>query len=337
MLDTPVRKEVLKMSNQTMNSRNKKSILFVIFLIIALLLPTFIAFNSYSNDSNFNDKTDGTQFHRDLGVSYMKDGKPDKAIKEFEKAMELSYKEGYNKGKEDSINQATKKVYLKYIILSVLSGLYFSAIILIILLWADISSQAKSFRSGFKISGQVKRINTKLSSELYDKAIEIIKSKEKLRDAINKENDLELNGIASSILPRLDELVRQALLLIERMQILSDYIKDIDSSKLQDSIRDCEEKFRTEKDQEAKDALEYQLTQTKNKQNNYNKAKARIRTFDAVLKGISSRIDATSLDLMSLPSVLMKKQEFFERVSAELDEEIGLTKKATETVMEEAI
>ena len=111
----------------------------------------------------------------------------------------------------------------------------------------------------------------------------------------------------------------------------------MDPSKLEREQCDCEEKLQTETDQETKSALVYHLKQIKNKQENYAKAQARIRTYEAVLKGISARIDATSLDLLSLPSVLIRKQEFFERVSVELDEEIDLTKNATESVMKESI
>jgi hypothetical protein len=123
-------------------------------------------------------------------------------------------------------------------------------------------------------------------------------------------------------------------LLLELRQNLSHYIKDIDPAKLDIAQRSCEETLRKETDQEAKRALEYQLEQMKNKRTNYSKANAKIRTCDAVLSGIAARIDATSLDLMSLPSVLIKKQEFFDRVSTELDEEISLTRDAAETVME---
>jgi hypothetical protein len=69
---------------------------------------------------------------------------------------------------------------------------------------------------------------------------------------------------------------------------------------------------------------------------NYEKARAKVRTCEAVLNGIKSRIDATSMALISLPSILIKKQEFFERISNELDEEISLSKDAAESVMEES-
>ncbi len=79
------------------------------------------------------------------------------------------------------------------------------------------------------------------------------------------------------------------------------------------------------------------MKQIKNKQDNYFKAKAKIRTCDAVLRGINAKIDATLLDLLSLPSILIKKQEFFEKVSAELDEEIKITRDAADAVVEETI
>ena len=134
----------------------------------------------------------------------------------------------------------------------------------------------------------------------------------------------------------LDDLTKQAYLLLDLRQNLSDYIKDLKPAKLEMAQRECEEKLKTETDEEAKQGLQYQLRQIKNQQTNYSKAMAKIRTCDAVLGGISARIDATSMDLMSLPSVLIKKQEFFERVSTELEEEISLTRDATETVMEES-
>ena len=261
---------------------------------------------------------------------------PEKAIKEFDKAIEISYNEGLNKGKEESSESTTTKIYLRYVIISIVAGLYFAAIFVAILWWSDISSQTKSIRKALKINGFIKGINIKLDPELRERALYIAKSKEKLRETINQENDPELNGVASNVLPRLDELTRQAVLLLEKQQILTDYTKDIDPTKFDDDLRECEREIIKEIDQEAKDALSYQMTQIKNKQNNYMKAKARIRTCDAILKGISARIDSTSLDLMSLPSILIKKQEFLQRVSVELDEEIGLAKKATETLMEEA-
>jgi hypothetical protein len=111
---------------------------------------------------------------------------------------------------------------------------------------------------------------------------------------------------------------------------------DIDPAKLETVKTECEEKLKSEIDEEVRRALQYQLKQVQNKQVNYSKAQARIRTCDAVLSGIAARIDATSLDLMSLPSVLIRKQEFFEKVSTELDEEINLSRDAAETVMEES-
>ena len=134
----------------------------------------------------------------------------------------------------------------------------------------------------------------------------------------------------------MEELTRQASLFLELRQNLSDYIKDINPAKLDVEYRKCEERLRKETDDEAKQALEYELKQIKNKRANYSNAAAKIRTCDAVLSGISARIDATSLDLMSLPSVLLRKQEFFEKVSSELDAEISLTRDAAETVMEES-
>ena len=275
--------------------------------------------------------------HKKQAISYSKDGITDKSIKEFEKAIQISYNEGYEKGKAESEKQKSAKVYVKYIILSIAVGLYLSAVFMAILWWSDISSQVSSIRRTLKINGFIGGIKVKLSPELRKQAIDIAKSEDKLRKAIKQENDPSLTDTASGVLPRLDELVRQALLLLELKQNLTDYIKDIDPSKLEREQFDCEEKIRTETDQEAKGALEYHLKQVKNKRENYVKAKARIRTCDAVLNGISARIDATSLDMLSLPSILIRKQEFFERVSAELDEEIDLTKNATESVMEESV
>jgi hypothetical protein len=315
------------MSNQAPNKR-KLSTLSVIFLITALLLPSAIIYTAYSSDSN-------AKSYRDRCANYIRNGMTDEAIKELEKVVEFSYNEGYDKGKKDTTRQITTKVYIRYMILSVVAGLYFAAVFVAILWWSDISSHTMSIRKVFRIRGIIKRIGTKLNPEMRNRALEIINSKEKLQDAIKQENDAELNGLASNVLPRLDELVRQALLLLERQQILSDYIKDMDPTKLENDLRECEQKIKAEKDQEAKTALEYQLTQVKNKQDHYSKAKARIRTSDAVLKGIAARIDATSLDLMSLPSILIRKQEFFERISVELDEEIDLTTKAAETLMED--
>jgi len=306
-----------------------RSFIYIILTLFILILSSFL--NVYA------DKSGNAKYHRDQGINYINNGMVNEAIKEFEKSSEASYKNGYNAGKADAERQKTGKIYTKYIILSILTGLYFSAIFIVLLWWADISSQSKAIKRWFKVKGLVRKISIKLKPELFDYALKISKSKEKLREAIKNENDIELNGIASSVLPRLDDLVRQAFLVIERQQLLSDYIEEINQSKLENEIYECEEKIKDEKDQEAKEALQYNLAQLKNKHSNYSKVKARLRTSDAILKGISARIDATSLDLLSLPSILIKKQEFFERISAELEAEIGVTKKVSEILIEETI
>jgi len=321
------------MSNQPFSNRQKKSVLIIISFIALLFLPTI--YTAYPSESD--SSRDSAKLHRDRGVEYIQNGNTKEAVEEFDKAIKSSHNEGYIKGKEEGSENQSAKIYVKYVVLSIVAGLYFAAIFVAILWWSDISTQTKSIRRKFRIKEIVKGIKVKLSPELSERAIAIARSKEKLRDAIKQEDDLELNGLASNVLPRLDELVKQAMLLLERQQILTDYMKDIDIKKLEDEIWECEQKLKKEDDQEANDALTYQMTQTKNKQENYHKARAKIRTSEAILKGIAARIDATSLDLMSLPSVLMKKQEFLERISVELDEEIIITKKATESLVEEEI
>lgn len=301
---------------------------------MVIIITVFLYLNANISTAQGEDRP-AADTYKKLAISHAKNGMVDDAIKEYEKAVEISYNEGYEKGKSEAIKQKSTKIYAKYVILSIVAGLYLSAVFIAILWWSEISSQVSSFRRMLRIKGFVRGIKVRLNPDLREQAIRIARSEEKLRKAIKQEDDPGLSDIASSILPRLDELVRQAMLLLELQQNLSEYIKDMDPSKLEREQYDCEEKLKSETDQETKGALGYHLKQIKNKRENYSKAKARIRTCDAVLKGISARIDATSLDLLSLPSVLIRKQEFFERISTDLDEEIDLTKSATESVMEE--
>lgn len=274
--------------------------------------------------------------HRDLGFAYAKKGEFSKALDEFDKAMKIEYNKGYERGSKDVLRKQGFRLYGRYVFLSIVIGLLIAAIIVSIFSLPELTDRYKSFQKNSRVKTFIKSIGIKLSPDMRDRAIEIAQSKEKLRDAIGRETDSSLREAALAILPRLDDLTRQAALFIELRQNLSDYIKDIDPIKLETARRECEEKLRKETDAEAKGALEYQLKQINNKRINYSRAGAKVRTCDAVLSGILARIDATSLDLMSLPSVMLKKQEFFERTSAELDEEINLTRNAAETVMEES-
>ena len=318
----------------------------------AIFIPTVLLICTYAQEAmaqetelddeilrykaTVRENPDDAEAHRNLGSAYAKNGMLDKAVDEFDKAMKLEYRKGYERGKEDTIRKESVKIYGKYLVLSIVIGLLISAVIVSILSWAEMADRFKDVRKNARVRAFMKNINAGLASDLRDCAIEIARRKEKLRDAISRETDPNLREAASGVLPRLDDLTRQASLLLELQQNLSDYIKDVDPAKLEIAQHDCEEKLRKETDQEAKRALEYQLEQIKNKRTNYSKAEAKIRTCDAVLKGIAARIDATALDLMSLPSVLIKKQEFFEKVSTELDEEISLTRDAAEAVMEES-
>jgi len=247
-----------------------------------------------------------------------------------EKATE--YKRGYEDGRRD----AERRIYGRSLALSIVAGLFIAAVIVCILLWSEMSDRIDDMRKSARVRAFVKNINVHLSPELRHQAMEIAQRKEKLRSAIGRESDESLKEAALSVLPKLDDLAEQAALLLGLRQNLSDYTKDIDTAKLETLQSDCEGKLKTETDAEAKRALEYQLEQVTNKRANFSKAQAKIRTCDAVLSGIAARIDATSLDLMSLPSVLIRKQEFFEKVSTELDDEINLTRDAAETVMEES-
>jgi len=270
--------------------------------------------------------------HKNLGNAYVRRGMTDRAIYEFNRAIELKYKEGYEKGARSE----NVRVYGFYVMLSIVVGLLIAAIIVSILSWSDIDDTLKDVRRKMRVRAFIKKIGVKLASDIRKRAVEIAQSKEKLRDAIHRESDPGLRDIASSILPRLDDLTRQASLLLELQQNLSDYIRDINPSNLDAAQNECAEKLKRETDQETRRALEYQLKQIKNKRDNYSRAEAKIRTCEAVLSGIAARIDATSLDLMSMPSVLIKKQEFLEKVSVELDEEINLIRNSTEAVMRES-
>ncbi len=281
-------------------------------------------------------KPDDAKAHRDLGSAYARKGMLDKAISEFERAMKIEYSRGYEDGREDAIRREGVRFYGTYLILSIAVGLFIAAVIVSILSWSEIADKLRAIRKNARVKAFIRDIKVRLGPDLQNRAVEIAQSKEKLCDAIGRETDSSLKEAASGVLPRLEDLTRQASLLLGLQQNLTNYIRDIDPAKLDISRRGCEEKLRKETDQEAKRALEYELKQIKNKQANYSRAKAKIRTCNAVLSGIAARIDATSLDLMSLPSVLLKKQEFFEKVSIELDEEISLTRDAAETVMEES-
>lgn len=264
------------------------------------------------------------------------ESEPDEAIDQFKQTMEDEYQRGYEAGRSDAMKEGKFRVYGSSLILSIVAGLFIAAVILAILSWSEIFDKYRIMRKNARVRAFARGTGDKLKPELRDRAIEIAQGKEKLRDAINRETDSNLREAAASVLPKLDDLTRQASLLLELQQTLSEYIKDIDPAKLDISRRECEEKLRKETDAEAKNALQYQLTQVENKQVNYDKTSAKIRTCDAVLKGIAARIDATSMALMTLPSVFIKKQEFFERVSNELDAEISLTRDAAESVMEES-
>lgn len=264
------------------------------------------------------------------------ESEPDEAIDQFKQTMEDEYQRGYEAGRRDAMKEGKFRVYGSSLILSIVAGLFIAAVILAILSWSEIFDKYRVMRKNARVRAFARGTGDKLKPELRDRAIEIAQGKEKLRDAINRETDSNLREAAASVLPKLDDLTRQASLLLELQQTLSEYIKDIDPAKLDISRRECEEKLRKETDAEAKNALQYQLTQVENKQVNYDKASAKVRTCDAVLKGIAARIDATSMALMTLPSVFIKKQEFFERVSNELDAEISLTRDAAESVMEES-
>lgn len=283
-------------------------------------------------EATVKQEPDNVKAHKKLGIAYAKKGMFDKATDQFEAAMEIEYKKGYEKGKKDG----AKRVYGRYLALSIAVGLFISAVIVSILLWSEMADRIKAMRKNARVRAFTRNIGVRLDPELRERAAEIAQRKERLRDAISQETDSNLMEAALSVLPKLDDLSRQAALLLELRQNLSNYTADIAPDKLEMAQSDCEEKLKQETDAEAKGALEYQLEQIKNKRANYSKALAKIRTCDAVLSGIAARIDATSLDLMSLPSVLIKKQEFFEKISAELDAEIGLTRDAAETVMEES-
>ena len=283
-------------------------------------------------EADISQRPDDVRAYEKLGIAYAKKGFFDKAADQFEEAMKIRYKEGYEAGRKD----AAKRIYGRYLILSMAAGLFISAIIVYILLWSEMSDRIRDIRKNTRIRAFTRNIKVQLSPELRDRADGIARRKETLRDAITRESDASLREAALSVLPKLDDLSRQAALLLELQQNLSDYVMEIDPAKLETARSKCEEKLKSEADEEVRRALQYQLKQVQNKQMNYSKAQARIRTCDAVLSGIAARIDATSLALMSLPSVLIRKQEFFEKVSTELDEEINLSRYAAETVMDES-
>lgn len=323
----------------------QNSITYLVNMLLILCLLLLYNLSIASSQENISDKEilsyeeiirkdpNNIEAHKKLIRFYTQKGMIDKANIKIDKIMDIKYKEGY----EDAVKEKNFKFYGTYLLLSIIIGLFISAVVVSILSWSEIVESLKSISSDIRIKNFIKGIKVKLSDDLKLRAIEIARSKEKLRDAINREDDPSMKEITSGIIPRLDDLILQASLLLELQQKLGNYVKDMDPYKLETLKNDVEQNLKEETDEEAKKAIEYQLKQIKNKQDNYLKAKAKIRTCDAVLRGINAKIDATLLDLLSLPSILIKKQEFLERVSAELDEEIKITRDAANAVVEDRI
>jgi tetratricopeptide (TPR) repeat protein len=338
-------KSIQKLNQESALKIHKTGIFYIHIILFFVAFILFISSEeaiSQNNDISKYEKSvqqnpQDSDAHKNLGIAYAKSGFLDKASDEFKKAMEIEYNKGYKKGNEEAIRKGGVRIYTRYVVLSIAFGLLVAAVIVAILGWSELDEKFQAVLKNKRVKNFVNSVGAKLNPELRKRAIEVAQTKEKLRDAIHRETDSNLVEAASAVLPRLDELTKQASLLLELQQNLVDYIKDIDPTKLEMVKSDCEEKLRNEGDEEAKSALEYQLKQINNKRTNFSKAKAKIRTCDAVLNGIVARIDATSLDLMSLPSLTIRKQEFFERISVELEEELNITRNAAETVMEESL
>lgn len=316
-----------------------KAIIFSVSLLLCISLLEAIGQSENDEISKYErliqQRPNDSELRKNLGIAYASIGRFDKASEELNKAMEIERNKGYQTGLRDVSKKEGIRIYTIYVLLSIALGLLIGAAIITILGWSELDEKLRTMQKNKKIKAYVNNIGIKLNSDLRQKATDIAQSKEKLKDAIHRETDPNLIKAASEVLPRLDELAKQASLLLELQQNLTEYVKYIEPSKLDMTKLDCENKIRNENDEEAKQALDYQLKQIKNKQMNFAKAKAKIRTCEAVIDGIIARIDATSLGLMSLPSLIIKKQEFFEKISSELDEELNLTKNAADAVIEE--
>lgn len=295
----------------------------VSLFLIAYIVQSFLVVSQLSASV----KVDTPEIHKENAIRLLREGDFQRAEREIQRAIEISYA----KGMEDA-ELKNNGMSGRYILLSIATGLMVSAIVILVFLRDQIEGSISDISARIKTDNFIRNISISLDPELRSKASEFIKSKERLRKVISKERDPAIKAIASSILPKLDEMTKQALLLIELQQNLLTHTRQINYYQLESDQRNCHHKLEEEKDPEAIKAIEYQLRQLASKQESYKKAISKIRMCDAMLNGMIAKIDSTLLDLMSIPSIMVKKQEFFERMSTELEEEINLTKKATEDV-----
>ena len=144
-------------------------------IVLSILVITITVFLSLVSQGE--DRPTSAEAYKKLARSHAKDGMIDDAVKEFEKAIEISYNEGYEKGKLEATRQKSTKIYVKYVILSIAAGLYFAAVFVAILWWSEISDQVSSFRRMLRIKGFIRGIKVRLNSDLRDQAVVIARSK----------------------------------------------------------------------------------------------------------------------------------------------------------------
>ena len=133
----------------------------LIFVLTVLLVCTYIqgvmAQESESDDkistykSILEQNPDDANAHKALGTIYAKSGMIDEAIKQFQQAMEIEYRKGYETGERSALREKKLRVYASTLILSIITGLFVAAAILTILSWSEINDRLRDMRRNSRI------------------------------------------------------------------------------------------------------------------------------------------------------------------------------------------
>ncbi len=137
----------------------KNFITFLVNMLLIFCLLLLYNLHVTSAQENISDKEiqayeeiirnsqNNIEAHKKLIRLYAQKGMIDKAIIEFDKIMDIKYREGY----EDAIKEKNFKFYGTYLLLSVIIGLFISAVVVSILSWSEITESLKSIHSDVRV------------------------------------------------------------------------------------------------------------------------------------------------------------------------------------------
>lgn len=248
--------------------------------------------------------------------------------KGYEAGYTTGYETGYKKGYETAQKDIGSSAFTGYGMLGFFIGLILSIAGFAALKKKELSDRYREIRKQYELKRAFKTIPSDLSPEIDAIAHQIARTYSNVLEQIRDGKGYTVSQYAQHWRPKLQELMKKALRLMELIQELETVQANVDEQQLAKTIKDLQQTVKSaENDDTTRNAAVKSLQRAKQTQQDLLKTRKNFENCKTSLQGITGVLESMHLKISNL-KVNTKETEILDELSSDLETEMSALEEA---------